>query len=237
MGKTIVIKLGGSLLSDSEKVPFDFVYLKKFAGIIRKYVKKDYKFAIVTGGGYMMRRLRDEAKEAGISEEKQLHWIGTTYNNVNAEITRAYMHDICNERIVAYDDYYSDDPLEFEKSVILGGGGRPGHSGDMDAFLLAQKLGSQEILTLKNVDGVYTDDPKKDPNATRLDKLTWDEYFKIIGYKNEHDPGGNYPIDPVTSKKAKEQGTVFFVILGEDLDNFEVALEGREFVGTTVGPT
>lgn len=235
---TLVLKLGGSLMSDSEEVPFDFDYLEKFAKIIKSFEAKQYRFAIILGGGYMMRRLASLAQKAGIHEQMQLHWIGTTYNNVNAEIVRAYMHDICNERIIAYDDFYNAEKFKFEKgkSVIVGGGSRAGHSGDMDALLAAEQLNISTIISLKNIDGVYTADPKKDPRATRLEKISWDEYYKVIGYATEHAPGGNFPIDPVTSKQAAEKGKTFKIILGDDLANFEKVLKGEPFVGTTVGP-
>ena len=103
------------MVSKSESVIFDFDFMKKFSGILRKMIAQDSKFGIALGGGYMMRKLRDIAKEAGISEDLQLHWIGTTYNNVNAEIVRAYMSDVCNARIVAYEDYYDKDKVVFEK--------------------------------------------------------------------------------------------------------------------------
>jgi len=234
--KIFVIKLGGSLLSDEKHIPFNFDYLKQLSEIIRKFVDKGYKFAIITGGGQMMRILRDESEKAGIHETIQLHWIGTTYNNVNAEIVRAYMHDICNERILAYEDFYNPEKVKFEKSVIIGGAAKAGHSGDMDALLVAEHLEIKNIISLKNIDGVYTADPKKDPSATRLEKVSWDEYLKIIGYVTEHTPGGNFPIDPVTSKRAKEENKIFQIILGNDLANFEKVLEGQNFIGTTVGP-
>jgi len=224
------------MVSKSESVIFDFDFMKKFSGILRKMIAQDSKFGIALGGGYMMRKLRDIAKEAGISEDLQLHWIGTTYNNVNAEIVRAYMSDVCNARIVAYEDYYDKDKVVFEKgkNVIIGGGARAGHSGDMDALLMAKVLNIKTIVSLKNVDAVYTADPKKDPSAKQLNKITWDEYFKIIGYKKTHQPGGNYPIDPITAADAKKSGVEFVIIDGSNLENFEKVLKGEKFAGTRV---
>lgn len=236
MNKVLIIKLGGSLVSDSDQKPFDFSYLEDLSSIVQEYVRQNWGFAISVGGGYMMRKLKDMAKVAGVKDEKQLHWIGTTYNNVNAEIVRAYMYEICNSRIVAYEDYYEEGRIKFEKgkSVIVGGGGRAGHSGDMDALIMAEELGADTIISLKNIDGVYTSDPRKDPSAARLDRISWEEYFKIIGWKTTHEPGGNYPIDPITAYDAEKQGKEFVIINGEDLENFKKVLEGQEFIGTIV---
>lgn len=231
---TYVIKLGGSMVSKSEDVLIDFEYLKNFRKAVEKFISEDNKLFVVLGGGYMMRKLRDMAKQAGVKKDMDLHWIGTTWNNVNAEIVRAYMADICNARIFAYEDFYDDEKIVFENPIIVGGGGRAGHSGDVDALLIAKRLKADKVISLKNIDAVYTADPKKDPNATKIDELTWDEYFKVIGYKQEHEPGGNYPIDPIASKDAKEAGVSFIVIGGDDLENFEKVLDGEEFVGSVI---
>jgi uridylate kinase len=235
MAKTHVIKLGGSMVSKSLETMFDFQYFKKFADVIRKFIVEGDKFFIVLGGGFMMRKLRDISKEGGVIVDHDLHWIGTTYNNVNAEIARSVLSNISNERIYAYEQYYSNDPIYFEKSVIFGGGGRAGHSSDMDTHLIAKKLGITEVISLKNIDGVYTADPKVDSNAKKLDKATWEQYFEIIGFKDKHEPGGNYPIDPVTAKLVKEAGQKFLVMDGNDLESFEKALKGESFNGTVVG--
>ena len=226
------------MVSKSEDVLFDFEFVNKFSTVLRAYIKEDYQFGVILGGGYLMRKYRDMAKAGGIEEDLQLHWIGTTCNVLNAEVVRACMHDIANERIVAYEDYYDESKeLKFEegKSVIVGGGGRAGHSGDLDALMLSKRLNIDTIISLKNVDAVYTADPKKDKNAKRLDNITWDEYFKVINYETEHAPGANYPIDPVTSKQAKELKRKFIIISGDNFDNLEKVLKGKEFLGTVVG--
>ncbi|MBN1331448.1 hypothetical protein JW978_01015 [Candidatus Dojkabacteria bacterium] len=234
--KTVVVKLGGSMISKSEDKLIDFEYLARFKEVVEELITQDVRMFIVLGGGYLMRKYRDIAKAGGINETIQLHWIGTTSNNLNAEIVRAYMAELCNERIVAYEDYYDEKQIDFEegKSIIVGGGGRAGHSGDVDALLMAGKINVDTIISLKDIDGVYTADPKKDPSATRLDQLTWDEYFKIIGGKKEHEPGGNYPVDPIASAMAKEAGKNFIVISGSDLESFKNALIGKEYIGTIV---
>lgn len=232
--KTIVVKLGGSMVSKSDKDLFDFLYVNKFGEVIRKYIEQDYRFFIVLGGGYLMRKYRDMAKEGGVEEPMQLHWIGTTVNVLHAEIVRATLHDISNERIYAYEDYYAEGPVKFEKSVIVGGGGRPGHSGDYDALAIAERVESDVVVSLKNIDGVYTADPKKDPSAKKIDKLSWQEYKEIIGFKTEHVPGGSFPIDPVTSLEAAELKKKFVILGGDDLSNFDNYLAGKDFVGSIV---
>jgi len=234
--KTVVVKLGGSMISKSDDKLIDFEYLARFKKVVTEIVSHDIQMFIVLGGGYLMRKYRDLAKEGGISETIQLHWIGTTSNNLNAEVVRAYMAELCNERIVAYEAYFDPKRMTFEeeKSIIVGGGESAGHSGDVDALIAAQALDVDTIISLKDIDGVYTADPDKDPSATRLDELSWDKYFNIIGNKTQHEPGGNYPVDPIASKRAKDANKKFIVIAGGDLESFKNALIGKEYTGTLI---
>lgn len=233
MENVFVIKLGGSMISKSDDLLFDFNYMKNFYQIVKRLIEKDYKFFITVGGGYLMRKYRDLAREGGLNNDEQIHWIGTTVNNLNAEIVRATMADICEDRIFAYEDYYGAKEIVFNKPVIVGGGGRAGHSGDVDAMVIAKRLGVKTIISLKNIDAVYSADPKKFPEAVKLEELTWDEYLEIIGTR-EHLPGANFPIDPIASLEAQKTGRKFIILGGDDLQNFENAVQGLNFRGSTV---
>ncbi len=261
MNQQIVIKLGGSLLSRGEDLLFDFAYLEKLKQILVNPDLDSMKYFLAIGGGYTMRKYRDLAREAGIESDIEIHWVGTTVNVLHAYLVKAYLSDIADEEVIKYEDYYEGSDWENKQdghkvqigggsSVIaedveskfriahkvkVGGGGRPGHSGDVDAILAAEQLGTNTVASLKNVDGVYEADPKTDPEALRLDKLTWKEYLDIIGGKRVHQPGGNYPVDPVASHMAQERNMKFVILAGDDLPNFLKYLKGEEFVGTLVG--
>lgn len=258
MGNTVVIKLGGSLLSKDEKNIFDFSYLAELKKIIELQEFLDKKFFIAVGGGYTMRKYRDLAKDAGADNDLDLHWIGTTVNVLHAYILKAFFGQIADDDVVKYEDYYREEnthsinsklklgggssvinydianQFEIANKIKVGGGGRPGHSGDVDAILAAKKLGSKIVISLKNVDGVYTADPKNNPEATMLETLNWQQYLDIIGNKDTHEPGGNYPIDPIASKMAIEAGITFVIIGGDNLENFKKYMLGKEFKGSVV---
>lgn len=233
MSKTFVIKIGGSSVSTESKV-FDFEYLKRIRQTIDPFVLNGDKFFFILGGGHTMRMYRDLAEEAGVSEVQQLHWIGTTVNVLHAVIAKAYFSDIADEKVLAFEDYENPKNFNIEKSVKFGGGAKPGHSGDMDAILVAKEIGAHRIISLKNIDGVYSADPKKDPSAVRVSNLTWDDYFEIIGFKKEHEPGGNYPIDPVSAIEAKESNLTFNIISSENMESLSNAIKGDEFDGSVV---
>ncbi|HOY46503.1 MAG TPA: hypothetical protein PKU95_02625 [Candidatus Dojkabacteria bacterium] len=234
MSKIMVVKLGGSLVSPSRDKLYDFDYLARLKPIILKEFEKGNKLFFVLGGGNTMRMYRDMAMAAGINDDEQLHWIGTTVNVLNAEVFRAYFSTYADPGVFKYEDYYDDKPLQIIKNMKVGGGGRPGHSGDMDATLAALKCQSQLIINLKNIDHIYTADPKKDPTAQPLSDLTWQKYLEVIGNPSEHSPGANYPIDPVTARLAQSKGLSMVILSGWDLNNLSSYLDGGQYQGSLV---
>jgi len=234
MAQIYALKLGGSIVSPSQELLFDFNYLKDLKTILLPFINAGDKFFITLGGGYLMRMYRDLAEAAGISDDLQLHLIGTTVNVLHGELVRAYFADLADDGVYKYEDYYSPEPLSITKAIKVGGGGKPGHSGDVDATLAAGKLSCKTVISLKNIDHVYSADPKKDPTATRINQINWQGYLDLIGNPVEHEPGANYPIDPIAAKMAKEQGMKFVIIDGRDFSNLSKVLAGEPFNGTTV---
>jgi predicted uridylate kinase len=234
MQEVRIIKLGGSVVS-REDCAFDFEYIKKFKEILLERIELGEKFCIVVGGGYTCRNYQRLAREsATVSTDRDLHWIGTTVNVLHAELIRAAFSEYSPERPVVYEEYYDGKPISMDKPILLGGGGRPGHSGDMDAILLGLKVGAKKIISLKNIDYLYDSDPKKNPAAKIVKQTNWDGYFEILGGKQEHEPGGNYVVDPKSAKKAKEEGVEFVIMKGSQLDNFEAYLKGENFDGSLI---
>lgn len=252
MSNTIVIKLGGSLLSQSEQNIFNTEYLQRLKLLLLDPQLKENKYFFVVGGGYIMRKYRDLLYDAGVKKDMDIHWVGTTVNVLHAYLVKAYMGDIVDDEVIKYEDYYDegcyckatvesckhckkkDKKFSIERLVKVGGGGRPGHSGDVDAVIVAQKLKAIAIISLKNIDGVYEADPKLYPEVKKISNLSWDRYLEIIGNKKEHKPGANYPIDPIASRMAKESKLRFVVMDGLDLENLHNYLLDKEFNGSIV---
>ena len=233
--ETKVIKLGGSMISKDVQTLFDEKYILDLKAVLMRINAVDEsKFFLACGGGVIMRKYRDALTRAGITNETDIHWVGITVNVVNAMVVKAIFEGICDEDVLKFEEYYSDEPLIINNIARVGGGGRPGHSGDVDALVAAKRLGATKVYSIKNVDGVYTADPRKDPSAKLVNELSWPQYLDIIGNPIKHMPGANFPIDPIASKMAEDAG-IKFIIIGGNLINLENTLSGKPFIGSTVG--
>ena len=119
-----------------------------------------------------------------------------------------------------------------EGLVLVMGGVKPGQTTDAVAADLAVANGSRLFIEATNVDGVYDYDPRKNPDALRIEHLTFDELIEIVG--TEHTPGMNTVIDPKAARIMKEHSLTTYVLDGSDIANMEQAILGEEFEGTTI---
>lgn len=233
MNRKIVIKVGGSILSTSDSNLFDVENAKKIKEILEPFFLLGDKFVLCSGGGYLSRKYQKIAAEAGADIKKQ-HFVGIAGINLNAEMLSTIFGKHADSFIPRYENFDTINNLEVKNNVLISAAGSPGHSSDWNTVKLALALGSKEIISLKNIDGVYTADPKKDPLAKKIDRLSWDEYLNVIGNPSEFTPGGNYPVDPLAAKLAKENNISFYIVDGRDLLNLKLLLEGKNFNGTRI---
>jgi len=124
-----------------------------------------------------------------------------------------------------------DEPIDTDKRIIIGAGFEPGSSTDLRAVQLAERLGAGQVINMSNIDYVYSDDPKKNPDARKLPRISWADFRKLVG--DEWDPGLNMPFDPIASRAAEAAGLTV-VIIGNDIGNLERLLNGEPFRGTTI---
>ena len=229
MDKTrpIIISLGGSLVVPNGGV--DRKFLLEFNAFIRDKIANEWRFFIVVGGGAIARHYRDSAREViGSISNWDLDYIGIHTTRLNAHLIRTIFQDIAHPRII---QNYEKKIINLTQPLVVAAGWKPGRSTDYDAVLLARDYGGEVIINMSNIPKVYTKDPKKFEDAKPIDKVSWDEFEKIVG--KTWSPGGNHPFDPIATKCAKKLGIKVYVI-GKDLDNFNRILNGQKFTGTLI---
>ena len=127
----------------------------------------------------------------------------------------------------------TDESIKFTGRILVAGGWKPGFSTDTDAVYLATRFGGKTIVNLSNIKKVYTDDPKKNPDAKPIDRISWEDFRKIVG--DEWNPGLNAPFDPIASRLASEEGMTVIAADGRNIDNTRAILEEKPFEGTIIG--
>ena len=221
----IVVSLGGSILCP-DRVDID--YIKSFVQLVKDNVAKGLSFAIITGGGKIARDYRDALLASGITDTHILDLKGIDATRYNAELIRYSFGDLAEPKIFL-------DPTSLTlsgKKILVGGGWKPGHSSDGSAVALAQTLGAKKLVNLSNIDYVYTADPRKDPNAQKIEKINWVDFRKLL--PEGWNPGISAPFDPIAAQMAQELNLEVVVMNGKNLVNLENYIEGKEFIGTVV---
>jgi uridylate kinase len=208
------------------------------------YASKDYPgyytnslFYTVNGNWRITRRLsfnaniwqdyQNAAREAAEIPKEDLDWIGIRATRLNAELVRSIFGDEAHKKVI----HDPDEEIDGSKRVVIGAGFEPGSSTDLRAVQLARRFGAVRVINMSNIDYVYSADPKKEPNAERLERISWSAFRKLVG--DEWDPGLNMPFDPIASREAEKLG-LEVVIIGNDVVNLEKLLRGEAFKGTTI---
>ncbi|MFA5188077.1 MAG: UMP kinase [Patescibacteria group bacterium] len=221
--KTIVISLGGSLISPYE---IDVDYLKKFKKIIEKFVKRGFRFVIVTGGGKICRKYNQAARELNKKVKPvELDWLGIKATKVNAELVRVMFAKKAYFKVIDK----PDTKIKGSQPIIIAGGWKPGASSDNMAVNLAKSFKASIVINLSNVEYVYDKDPNKYKGAKPFKALSWAHYRRLIGAK--WDPGANWPFDPIASKLAQKLGLEVIICNGHNLENY---LSEKNFKGTII---
>lgn len=223
--KTIVISLGGSLIMPDE---IDVGFLKNFKALIEEQVALGKKFVIITGGGKVCRRYQDSAKKIVDVSADDLDWIGIGATRINAELVRVMFGSLAHSSVIVEDGVLPG----VTEPIAVGAGRHPGHSSDFDAILVAEESKAGTVINLSNIDYAYDKDPRKFPDAKKIEKTSWSEFRKILPEKWE--PGLSSPFDPIAAEKAQALGIEVIIMNGSNLENLKACFEGEPFVGTEI---
>jgi uridylate kinase len=225
MEDKIVISLGGSLIIPED---IDINFLESFKSLILSHMAQGKKFVIITGGGKICRKYQDVAKGISNPTMEDLDWIGIASLKLNAELLRVIFGEHAHGKVISK----LSEKLPFGRPIIIGSAYEPGHSTDWDSVLAAESLGAKKIINLSNIDYVYDSDPKINPQAKKIEKISWSDYRKII--PKEWNPGLNSPFDPTASEEAEKKGIEVVIMNGKPIDNLENYLNGEKFLGTVI---
>lgn len=225
MEEIIIISLGGSLVIPEE---IDVEFIKDFKALILSHIAKGKKFVITVGGGKICRKYQDAAKNLSIPSSEDLDWIGIASLKLNAELLRVIFGEYAHDRVISNLSTH----FGFEGPIVIGSAYEPGQSTDWDSVLGAKTFGAKKIINLSNTDYVYDSDPRINPNAKKIEQISWADYRALI--PKEWNPGLNSPFDPVASEMAEKEGMTVMIMNGKPIDNLAKCLNGEKFIGTVI---
>lgn len=191
--KRILLKISGEALLGEQQFGIDQNPVKMIAGEIQKARELGAEVAVVVGGGNIFRGMKNSAK-LGMDQASgdYVGMLATVMNAIALQSALNQMEIPCrvqsalaiNQVAEPYIRHRAIRHLEKGRVVIFAAGtGNPFFTTDTAAALRASEINAEAMLMAKNgVDGVYTDDPKTNPDAKKLDKIKYDDII-IKGLK------------------------------------------------------
>ena len=232
MYKRIVLKLSGEALAgDNPNVKFDNGIIKGIVNQIKEIMEKGTQVSLVIGGGNFWRgRSADHAMDR--TKADQIGMLATVMNAI-------YVSDFLRQEGVGcivqtpfkcgtMTEEFSKDlavrHLENKEVVIFAGGlGHPMFSTDTITALRGAELEADALFFAKNVDGVYDDDPAKNPNAKKIDEIKCGDIIK-----------NNLRVIDLTAASLCFDNGIPVVIFGLNEENSIVRAVNGDKIGTIV---
>ena len=232
--KRIVLKLSGESLAGAAGFGIDPGTVESLAKQIKKIREHDIDVAVVVGGGNIWRGLSGSAKGMDRAQADYMGMMATVMNALalqdaleKMDVTTRVQTAIEMRQVAElYIRRKAIRHMEKGRVVIFGAGtGNPYFSTDTTAALRAAEIEADVILMAKKgTDGIYDDDPNKNKNAKRFDRL---KYLDILSM-------GLHVMDSTATSLCMDNNIELVVF---NIDNHENILKAAlgEDIGTTVG--
>lgn len=230
----ILLKLSGESLMGEQGHGIDRNRLESYARQIKEAVEKGVEIAIVIGGGNIFRGLSGAASGYDRVKGDQMGMLATVINSLalssaleaigqKAEVLTAVpMFPIGQP----YSKWKAIDAMKEGKVAIIAcGTGSPYFTTDTGSALRAIETEADVMLKGTRVDGIYTADPEKDPEAKRFSSISYDEVISR----------GLKVMDLTATALCKENGMPIYVFNMDQEGNLNKMLDGEE-IGTYVHP-
>ncbi len=220
-----VVKLGGALFRREPNV----TALKDLGRVLGRFVEEGNQLVLVAGGGENARTYIGAARKLG-ADESTCDLLGVQITRANAELMRLAMGSIASSKIPTM---LSDLPhcVGPGKAVVMGGL-QPGQSTNAVAALAAEITRAEILVNGTDVDGVYTEDPKKNPKAKLIRSVNVN---KLLSWAMGGEVfAGRYELlDPLAIKIMQRAKIPTRFVSLADPSNILAALQGKD-IGTRV---
>ncbi len=226
----VVVSIGGSVLLTGDHDP---EYFGRLADLLRR-IGAERPLVVTTGGGRTAREYIRLGQALGLTEV-ELDEVGIEVTRLHARLLAARVgpptpaHPPSTVAAVV-------EHLRTGSPIILGGT-EPGHTTDGVAALVAVRVRAARVVNATDVDGVYDRNPRTNPDARRIDRLTWPEFRAMVHAETSGRPGQNFLFDRLGADALARAGIPLLIVPGRDLANLEEAVAGRPCEGSRIGET
>jgi len=221
----IVLRIGGSVAAS----PVNPELINKYVQIIRSLKIQGHEVVAITGGGSLAREFIAIAKELGLDVQAQDE-IAISVSRLFAQLFLKKLGELaCTKVALTLED--AAECLKSGKITVMGGL-KPGITTDAVAALVAEHMNADLLVKGTDQDGIYDKDPRKNPDAVKLDNLSFDVLQNVLS-ETTHKAGMHQIIDPEAVKVLKRKRVKLIVVNGFEPENILAALKGQK-VGTTV---
>ena len=187
--KRVLLKISGEALLGDQQFGIDPKPVEMIAEEIRSIYERGVEIAVVVGGGNIFRGMKNSAKLG--MDQASGDYVGMLATVMNAVVLQCALKKIevdcrvqtaiaINQIGEPYLRHRAIRHLEKGRVVIFAAGtGNPFFTTDTASALRASEINAEVMLMAKNgVDGIYDDDPRVNPNAKKLDRVSYDEIIK-----------------------------------------------------------
>ena len=184
--KRVLLKLSGESLMGEQQYGIDPNRLADYASQIKDASELGVQIGIVIGGGNIFRGLSGASKGFDRVKGDQMGMLATVINSLalNSALTVAGVKSkvLTAIRMEPIGEFYSKDKAietleRGEVAIFSGGTGNPFFTTDTGSSLRGIEIEADAMLKGTRVDGIYTADPHKDPNAIKFSEITYDEFY------------------------------------------------------------
>lgn len=182
--KRVLLKISGEALAGKKHTGLDFEVIENVCDVVKQCVDMGVQVGIVIGGGNFWRGVKDGDGKMERTRADHMGMLATVLNCLAVADVMEQKHievrvqTAIEMRAIAEPYIRSRAIRHLEKGrvVIFGcGTGNPFFSTDTAAVLRAAEIDADVILLAKNVDGVYSADPVKDPSAVKYESISYDD--------------------------------------------------------------
>ena len=185
--KRILLKLSGEALMGDDQFGINRATIVRMVEEVAEVTRMGVQVAVVIGGGTIFRGVAGGSVGMDRATADYMGMLATVMNALaladtmnKAGLTARVMSAIAIDQVV--EPYVRPKALQYLEEgkvvVFAAGTGNPFFTTDTAAALRGAEIGAELVLKATKVDGVYTADPKKDPNATRYSRISFDEAIK-----------------------------------------------------------